>query len=390
MTNRETYEYDGLPAYISLLEDWTQAELNDAYDRAVLPDGQWRLCLGILVFGRYVGRFLRYGVPSLLAPGNLPALGSCLIVVHTDAGSLPYLQRGLRRLDGVAKVEFRLVPDAIIAKVAENAANKYWLLSAAHNAEIQIAKYRSHAYHMLMPDHVYGDGYFAGIKRLAAEGKQAILQTNVSASMERVGPALDVLQGVIGPRALAALAVDNMHQQVTPYVMNERTDYPSNLFLVFVAPDGVSIASPHMSLVYLSHDLLMRATLRLFNTVDGQLPFFVPDDVEPYVPVPSDGMAYMEISDAQKPYNPADGVSLGEFCVRFWLYSYCHEAHARFFDLTTFLPFPEGYEPPFATMGRDAIEAKLAEARRAVRGSYAKVKSIAPPERQSDPLERAA
>ena len=385
---RETFDYDGLPAYIALLEDWTQGELNDAYDRAVLPDGEWRLAMGVLVFGRYVGRFLRYCVPSLLAPGNLPALNGCKIVIHTDAGAVPILRMGLRRLEGIADVEIRVVPDEIISKVGEHEANKYWLLSAAHNAEMQWAKYQSHAYHMLMPDHVYADGYFAGVKRLA-ETHDAIVQTNISASMERVGPALDASGGVIEPKALNALALDNLHQQVTPYVMNERDDYPANLFLFFVG-QSVHIASPHMSIVYLSHSLLMKAPLRLFNTVDGQLPFFIPDDVEPYVPSPDDGMAYIEISDAEKPYNTADGCSLNEFCVRFWLFSYCHEAHARFFDLTTVLALPNGYEPPIAPMSETAVAAKLDEARTAVHQSLPKVLSLAPEDRRTDPLTRMA
>lgn len=386
-TDVPPFDYPGLNTYIGALENWVFPEIRRAYDAAILPDGKWRLFLGVIVYGRYVDRFLDLCVPTLLAPGNVPALSEPTILIHTDRASLPKLKSGVMRLSEVAKVEIHIIPDQIIAMVGENPSNKYWLLGAAHNLHMMQAKYRAHAYHMLMPDHVYSERYFVNLARLARE-HHALVQCNISASMEAVTDTLTMCDGRIDSRELNALALDNMHQQVTPYVMNGKEGYPTNLLLVMVGKDAVHIVSPHMSIVYLSHSVLMRAPLRLFNTVDGQLPFFIPEDVEPYVPMPDDDMSYMEVSDAQKPYNPADSCSLAEFAARFWIAAYCHKGFLRYLGLSTIAALPAGYVPPIKPMADDEIDALHERVYAGVVNSFDMIYAAAPEERRIDPILR--
>lgn len=386
-----SYEYDGLDAYISALESWLQPELTRAYDEAVFPDGTWRLAMGVLVFGRYVDRFIRLGVPSLLAPGNLPALEGTLVIIHTDEPGAEHMADAVAKLRAVASVEVHILPADLLAKAVEHPANKYWLLSAAHALHMHQAKYRGFAYHMLMPDHIYATGFFAGVKRLAEEGREAVIQCNISARLEDVEPHLLAANVALPPEEINALALSHVHPRMDAFILNGRDEHywPANLYLMMVG-QGVHLVSPHLSITLFSHDVLMRMPLRLFNTVDGQLPYLIPETVELYVPTPEDGMSLMEVSDAGSPFQPLGGWSLDEFCVLFWLTVFCDPAFLRFWNLTTELALPEGYVPPYPVMTEEQIAARKARAWDAVASSLDEIRPLLPEDRRSDPLAKAA
>jgi hypothetical protein len=376
------FGYPGLSRYVNALERWYRPELQRAYDGAILPDGTWRLCFGLIVYGGYVDRFVNVCLPSLLAPDNIDALNDPLIIVHTDERSVSRIAAALRQLRS-ARVEIHVIPQAIIDMVPENAANKYWLLGTAHNLHMQQAKYCGHAYHMLMPDHVYANGYFKNLARLARDGKRAIVQGALSAVLENVAGRLG---RPITPERLTALALDHLHPQVMPFVMNRRDDFPPSLLLIMAGERAVHIISPHMSIVYLSHEVLMRAPSRIPSTIDGQLPFFIPDDVEPYVPMPNDGMVYIEVSDLDKAGCWDGGCTLSEFCARFWIATYCCRGFERFFGLTTELGLPAGYRHSMVALSDEKIAAIKRDVRQAVFASYQEVYDALPERHRIDPL----
>jgi len=382
-------DYNGLLRFVPALERWFYPQQRLAYDTSILPDGEDRLCLGVLVFGGYVDRFLKYCVPSLLAPGNVRSLFQPLIIIHTDAASVDALERGVSELRKISTVEIYLIPEEVLAIVPEHSANKYWLLGAALNLHMQQAKYRAHDYHMLMPDHVYGTGFFANMMRLAKDGKKAIVQGGLSGKMEVVGPMVEEANGAIGPADLNAAVLSNLHPQLYPFVMNWRENFPISLLMILVGEQEVHIASPHMSIVYLSHELLMRMPLRLFNTTDAQLPFFIPEDVEPYVPGPDDGMVYVELSDIDKTTPWKDGCTIEQFCARFWIQCYCIRGYERFFGLTTRHRFPAGYVPQIKPMTDREIEKIKYNVRSAVSASYEVIYPALPEVYRVDPHLRA-
>lgn len=387
LTRAEDFEYDGLRHFIEELDVWFHAEHVAAYDSAILPDGRWRLCLGVIVYGSYVDRFLDLCVTSLLAQGNIEALHDPLIVVHTDRASSERLRTELvRRLGQYSRIEVRVVPDHIIAMVSENPANKYWLLGGAGHLHMQMAKYRAHAYHMLMPDHIYSTGYFANLRRLAGEGREVIVQGAMSAVLEDTAPTLLEYGCALPPEELNALALDNIHQQIRPFVVNGRDDMPGNIFLIFVGWREAHIVSPHMSLVYMSHARLMKAPIRKFNTLDAQIPYYC-GDAEPYMPVPEDGMAYIEVSASDKKYRPTGGYTLDQFAAHFWVMTYCNPEFLRVFNLTTRLAFPPGYIPPFNPMSGPVMEARKHAIRSKVKDTREAVLEIIPPRWRCDPLD---
>lgn len=392
-TEPDDWNYPGLPRFAKTMERWFYHEQRIAFDNAVEPDGVWRLFLGVLVYGDYVERFLRLCVPVLLAPGNLPALDQQpTIIIHTDRASVDRIVAGVEaKLTSVARVEVHIIPDDIIAMVPENPANKYWLLGAAHNLHMQQAKYRCHAYHMLMPDQIFADGYFANLVRLKDNGAQAIVQGGLSAKLEEMTPELEARNGVIAPDELMGLALENLHPQLDAFIMNQRDDLPGSLLLVMIGQKAVHIISPHMSIIYLSHDVLMRAPVRLFNTIDGQLPWFIPQDVEPVVPGPDDGMVYVELSDKDKPGHWGnDGCTVEQFCARFWVMVYCVRGFERYFGLSTVLPVPAGCRLPVKPMGEAEIDALKRNVRAAVKDSHAMTYAMLPERLRIDPLDWVA
>lgn len=381
------FYYEGLPRYITSLEGWFREHQLNAYYSAILPDGRWRLFLGVIAWGGYVDHFINLTIPSLLAPGNIEALFDPTIMVHVDAANRDKIATALERLRPFAQIRIEIIPDDILAMVPDKPENKYWLLGTAHNLHMQQAKYSAHGYHMLMPDHIYGRGYFENLARLA-KSHRGIVQGAMSAVLEDIAPVLRGENCSIEPRRLNSLALDHLHDQLRPMVMNDRDDYPSCALLMFVGERAAEIVSPHMSLVYLSFDLLMRATPRLVNTIDGQLPFFIPDDVEPYVPVPADGMSYIEVSTRGKPYQRHHGYSIEQFCIGYCVMAYNTKAFQRFSNLTTVMEFEPGYVPAIAPMANDDIEAKKAEMRNAVANSWDMIMSVLPETFQTDPLIR--
>lgn len=366
------FQYPGLRDYIGMLYEWFVVEQQTAVDTASHPGG-FRLLLGVIVYGDdYVDRFLQCCVPSLLAPGNVRALPWPTIIIHTDAASV---DRIVAAVDGdlatVAHVEVHVVPQHIIDRAGDNPCNKYWLLSAAGTIHMQQAKHRGHGYHMLMPDHVYAMGYFANLSRLREQGQSAIVQGGLSAELETVLPLMKNSNGAIAPQRLTEIAVDNLHRQISHYVMNGRISFPKRLLMILVGARSVRIISPHLTIIFLSNEILQGNPVRLFNTMDTQLPFLIPTGVEPYVPGADDGMTYIELSAGEKPEHFAgDGLTIEEFCSQFWVEMHCSRAYEKYLGLTSEFPFGADYVPSIAPMDDDLIDAQIRAVRQAISESY--------------------
>lgn len=383
------WKYDGIERYLNGLQEWFFREQSTAYEGATLPDGKWRLLLGTLAYGTYVDRFLDVCVPTLLAPGNISSLPDPLVIIHTDRASVDKLVAGVEaRLCSFARVEIHVIPDELVAMAADHPANKYWLLGAANNLHIQQAKYRAHGFHMLMPDHVYAAGYFANMRRLAESGAAAIVQGALSAKLGEMSALLRERKHVVGPADLMAMVLDNLHQQMAPFLMNGRRNLPKESLLVMIGKRAVHICGAHITVTYLSHEVIMRARPRLMNTIDTQLPWLIPDDVEPVMPGPFDGMAYCEVSDEDtKAFWTTEGNTAIEFSTEFWMRGFCTRGYERFLRLTTVLPFTPGYTPPIEPMSEAEIERLQHDTRKAVSDAYDMILSLVPERWKVDPIE---
>jgi hypothetical protein len=356
--------------FIGGLDVWLQVELTRAHKAAAgLSHRPRRLLLGCVVWGRYVERFLSLGVRSLLASGNLGDLFERpLLVIHTDHESESRLAVGLTALRAVADVDIHVIPQPLVGRLPDHPQNKYWLISAAHHAHIHEARFRGCGYHLLMPDHVYAQGYFAGLHRLACGGRRAIVQANISGRLEDVGPRLEARGCALPPAELYSLALDHLHPQAEPTLV-DGTGWPGGqLFALMRGEHEARIVSPYMAISYLAPEVVARARLdRLYSTIDGLLPHFIPDDVEPYCPAPEDGVGYIELSDTAKGVNRAPQVSLEAWCASFWGGVRHDRGHERFLGLTTRCPLARPYPGGLSAERMDALAHEL---RAAVAASY--------------------
>lgn len=356
------FRYPGLADYVSAMERWVHPEVQRALDTPAAR-GRERLLFGCLVWGdKYVDRFLEFCVPSLLASGNVDVFRDSLFLIHTDVKNRKRVERVLECLEPFGEVEVRAIPQDVIRKAKEYPMNKYWVLGAANYIHMNTAKWRGYGHHLLMPDHIYSMGFFGNLKRLRDEGHQAIIRGGLSAKVEEVGPILKTQNCAFKAEDLNALAMSHLHPQFEALVLNGRNDYPISTLVVLVVDGAAVIVSPHSATVYMSNAVLRRAQLRLFNTIDGQLPYIIPEDIAPYFPQPKDGMSYIEISDAEKGANPkGSGWTLVDFCVEYWMLTYADPKFLRFFHSPTIMQFPKGYKPPVKPMGEAEFGKRLDE-----------------------------
>lgn len=383
MREAGTLAYPGLPAYSRVLKGWFKAELVRAFALQE-PPGDWKLLLGCIVWGDYVGRFLDHTVASLLAPGNLPVLKDALIILHTDEGSLFNIIKRTVELRKYARLEIYIIPEEVLEGEKEHPSNKYWVFSTASNACMQHARTRGYAYHCMMPDHVYSCDYFGNIERLQRAGKRAIVQGALSLEMERVASVFIEKHHCISARDLAGMSLTYLHPQMEPVLMNGKEGFPQGLLMVMVGEKATYLNSPHMTPICIAHEVLLRSNVRVFYTNDTQLPFFIPDDVEPYVPIAKDQMTYCEISASDKILPARERVDFMNYCVRFWYVGGVARGHERFVRLTTTLTYPEGFVPPIAPMSDEAIARKQNGIWKAISLAFPIIEAVVPEDQRGD------
>ena len=385
--------------FCNALFEWynTEAKVVEA-NPGFMPD-RFKLALGCVVFGQaYLERFLNYCVPSLRAAGNLPAIAGTpiWIIIHTDAASVSRLKSdvGLLALADVGVcLEIKIIPQKILKMVPEEVENKYWLLGAVNNLQIQQAKFKGYGFSMLMPDLVYSENYFSTVRKLAMTN-DAIVQCAISSRFEDVRKKLKN-NGVLAmdARKLNAIALDNLHRTYLPYVMNGK-DYekecPMHNFMVFMSDNAVHIMSPHSTPVYISHSLLLNCEARLFNTIDSQLPFFISESAKVYVPQPRDNMCYIEMSDDNKHYHETGTQDLLNYCIRFWMLTYCEDVFLRYVGMNNVFMLPDYYIMPFKPMKVREIKSVKSNVMAAIVKYKEVIKSCLDEKYRKDPLPRRA
>jgi hypothetical protein len=245
--------------------------------------------------------FINAGLPSLLAPGNIPGLrevGECRFFVHTrpeDEARLvgaPSFQRLLKEMP----VEIRLIRDPIV--------NPYITMSGCHREIMRLATAQDVPVVFPSPDHVWGDGSMVRMERLAEAGKTAIHLVGVRLDRDSFVKGLAEWRSadgtlVIPPRALVKLALAHRHRIAGLHFWDEDEAEtgnqlnPSNLFWL-VGNDGLVAHCFHL------HPLMVHAevrTIEFSGTIDDDLVSLAcPDLSRQYVVSDSDEIVNFEIS----------------------------------------------------------------------------------------------
>lgn len=329
------------------LEPWFDEEMADLYGRgATRRPGD--VLMGIPIWGKeFLERFTIWCLPTLGSPENIKALsGRCRLVIFRPPAARPLLFRltnWLRRA-GI-EVVYRDIPDWVMSEmVAGEGASpeekeykydlQFCMIGCVQNILAHMAGRDGMGFHMLMPDHVYAKGYFANMFRLAKQ-HDAIVQSGLSVNIESAAPVLEAYRNqdptggelVIPDRALGNVAVAHMHAESQALFMNRGRLTPGDELiprgprLIWQSKEALHIYSCFQNAVWLAPHLMANAPVAFTSTMDCLLTEFVPpgESGEPriYVPKPSDGLAFIEVSPPGKRVF-GQFVSGPQFCEWLW------------------------------------------------------------------------
>jgi hypothetical protein len=146
----------------------------------------------------HIDQFVRHGLPSLRAPGNLDAIEHH-ISAKTRPADLDRLKEALRDLN--ADVQAPLADDVQGDQGTAN--STVFGFNMQDRADAASA---GEAWALLSPDMVWGEGTFAHYRRLFESGKKAIFRPLLRVDSEKAGTITDFKR-----RALARVALDCEH-----------------------------------------------------------------------------------------------------------------------------------------------------------------------------------
>lgn len=256
--------------------------------------------LSLAVWGdEHVAMFLEFCLPSLLAPGNIPAIcrrGGSRFLLHTRDADLATMSRSaaFQLLEQHIEVDVRLVDT--------NGEATHGVLTRCHGEALEAANAAGVPLIFLSPDTVWANGSMAAVDRILGSGKRVIfLPPCMRMVKEDAEPAMRAL---IADRGTTALSLDSrrlnefafgfLHPGMSEFFFERgRGKALLPMMLAWATPDGGLLAHAfhqHPLLVYPRRDLS-----GLSETIDGEFIAEVcPDPGDHYVVQDSDEMTAIE------------------------------------------------------------------------------------------------
>ena len=296
--------------------------------------GEERLVVSLAVWGEgYHELFERYCVPSLLAEGNLRALGEGATIfwhVFTTSAGRERMMRHepFQRLAKPGNVRFEEVPESL-TELAQGDA-RYWLYGVLSNTSIPLAARLGAGLHFMNPDVVYANGFFLGLRRLADEGdRQIVLSNSFRVVREKAAPVLDGLRSAEGVLSLPAaelhsLGLGLIHPASRAVFLEEKEIaariVPRSTLFAWREGAVLVIHTAHYTPLYISPALLQSASRLTYFTLDSSLARIWRDRRAgapvSYIVRPEDRIGYLEISP-RKAFE-THKVALARYAELFW------------------------------------------------------------------------
>jgi len=176
---------------------------------------------------RFVGQFLEFGLPTLLAPGNVPAIASglpCTFVLMTSSEDVEQIKAdpGWERLSAICRAEIRLIDDLIT--------------ESNHSATITLAFARAvraageamldTCFIFLVSDYLVADGALATAVEKIRQGASGVQAGNFQIVSEDAIPLLRQRLAQVcatfepSARELMALALSHLHPATAANTVN--------------------------------------------------------------------------------------------------------------------------------------------------------------------------
>ena len=228
----------------------------------------------------YVRQFLECGLPTLLAPGNVPAVAAALpteFIILTSVDDIPLIHEhpALKRLDGICKVTIHPI-DHLITDT--NYSTTITLAYAEAVRDVGEAMIDT-CFFFLVSDYVVADGSFANVLKRMQRGTSAVVVGNLQITRETALPWLQRRLTDNGnslalqPRELMRWALNNLHPITLANIVNIPFSHNSHTNRLFWRVDSNTM----LGRFYLMHMLCVRPEVADFIVGSSCDYSFVPE-----------------------------------------------------------------------------------------------------------------
>lgn len=284
------YPESGFPLYRDLYAH-VQAQVSAMARLPAPPRREGRdapFLVSIPVWGeKYVRTMLAVLLPSLLAPGNLPALaGRRDVMVEFSTGEqfahlieAAEAYHALDRIPGVSATIARY-PAALFRQHPEAKDYSYRVMGAMHHMSVLRARALGGMNVVLLCcDYILSESLLGTVADSLDEGYEMVLAGSLKVRSDRALPAvLGRLNGRADPGIIAVdaaslteIALRHMHPECRQLIVSRHTRPFSRLPfpLLFPKPDGFVLRSFVVQPLLVSANLVVQDVMYDYNTVDG-------------------------------------------------------------------------------------------------------------------------
>jgi hypothetical protein len=209
----------------------------------------------------YVRQFLEYSLPTMLAPGNIPALAAALpteFVVLTSADDESFIVEHptFKQLDSICKTTIHPI-DHLITDGNYSTTITLAFAEAVREAGEDMV---DTCFFLLVSDYIVADGSFANALKRMQKGTSAVMVGNMQVARESALPWLqERLAGndlglSLKPRELMQWALNNLHPLVLANIVNLPFSHNTDSNRLFWRVDGNTM----IGRFYLMHMLCVR------------------------------------------------------------------------------------------------------------------------------------
>src|SRR6516164_2259396 len=246
------------------------AELAETEARAVpepRPPAKWIKVLLPVWSYEFTQQFLNVSLPTLLAPGNLPALAETLpteFIFLTGRRDAQMIRdsAGYRRLSAICPVNFRLIDDIITQGNHSTTVTLAFAGAVRRTGKAMLDT----CFFFLVSDYIVADGSLASVIKLMLAGAGAVQSGNFQIIAEEALPWLerervpgqDAL--VLSPRRLMRQTLSYVHPTTIANTVNLPVSHNSHANRLFWRVDGNNL----IGRFYLLHMLCIRPEITDF------------------------------------------------------------------------------------------------------------------------------
>ena len=267
------------PHYILVKFIHDQLEEIKASIATFTPSSKKPLIVSIVLWGeKYTGIFLNYFIPSVLSPGNFPAVAEKRDI-HLDlylpasdwktvrkAGSFAALRK-------YVTVNMAELPEPLARmETHANEGFKYEIYGDLHHVSVRRARLMNADVICIAPDGVHADGSYGKMVRYIDEGYKAVVFSSLRGQAETILPILDGMRDdenhvlTIPPRTLVSIVTKNIHHTFKNFTASEANrNFEFFSYVLYPEDHGLTLRAFHLHPIIMSSECIQKEC-----PIDGQ------------------------------------------------------------------------------------------------------------------------